>query len=81
MASLSIRDLDDGVRERLRIRAAENGRSMEAEIRTILANAVGDPDRDVGLFGTLLDRMAQLDGVELELPDRRERPRAADLSA
>ncbi|MGH2802229.1 MAG: hypothetical protein ACRDL4_04175 [Thermoleophilaceae bacterium] len=54
---------------------------MEAEIRTILANAVGDPDRDVGLFGTLLDRMAQLDGVELELPDRRERPRAADLSA
>lgn len=81
MASVSIRDLDDGVRERLRIRAAENGRSMEAEIRAILADAVGSPAQDVGLFGTLLDRMAELDGVELELPERRERPRAADLSA
>ncbi|WP_462187118.1 FitA-like ribbon-helix-helix domain-containing protein, partial [Frankia sp. CcWB2] len=33
MAAVSIRDLDDGVRERLRIRAAHHGRSMEAEIR------------------------------------------------
>ncbi len=81
MASVSIRDLDDGVRERLRTRAARNGRSMEAEIRAILADAVGSPDQDVGLFGTLLDRMAALDGVELELPKRQERPRAADLSA
>lgn len=54
---------------------------MEAEIRAILADAVGSPDQDVGLFGTLLDRMAALDGVELELPERQERPRAADLSA
>lgn len=81
MASVSIRDLDDGVREQLRIRAAENGRSMEAEIRAILGDAVGSPDQDVGLFGTLLDRIAELDGVELDLPKRREPPRAADLSA
>jgi plasmid stability protein len=33
MASLSIRGLDDGERERLQVRAARNGRSMEAEIR------------------------------------------------
>lgn len=81
MASVSIRDLDDGVRERLRIRAAGNGRSMEAEIRAILTDAVGSPVQHVGLFGTLLDRMAELDGVELELPERQDRPRAADLSA
>lgn len=81
MASVSVRDLDDGVRERLRIRAAENGRSMEAEIRAILTDAVGSRDKDIGLFGALLERMAELGGIELELPERRERPRAADLSA
>lgn len=44
---------------------------MEAEIRAILAEAVGAPDPNVGLFGTLLDRMAQVDGVEPELPSGR----------
>jgi plasmid stability protein len=40
MATLHIRDLKDSVKERLRIRAAEAGRSMEAEARTILEAAV-----------------------------------------
>ncbi|MEU8242070.1 hypothetical protein AB0C07_27775 [Actinoplanes missouriensis] len=35
MAALSIRDLDDAVKDKLRLRAARNGRSMEAEIRGI----------------------------------------------
>lgn len=81
MASVSIRDLDDEVRERLRMRAAENGRSMEAEIRLILTDAVGTRDENAGLFRTLLDRVAELGGAELELPPRVEVPRAADLSA
>jgi plasmid stability protein len=33
MATISVRDLDDNVRDRLRVRAARHGRSMEAEIR------------------------------------------------
>ncbi len=80
MAALSIRDLDDEVRERLRMRAAQNGRSMEAEIRVILAHAVHVSDEAPGLFDTLIDRMAELGGVELDLPVRTEPPRAADLS-
>ena len=40
MADLSIRGLDDEVRERIRLRAARHGRSMEAEIRVILTDAV-----------------------------------------
>ena len=40
MASITIRNLDDDVKERLQLRAAEHGRSMEAEIRTILTDAV-----------------------------------------
>ena len=40
MATLTIRDLPDEVRDKLRVRAAENGRSMEAEVRAALARAV-----------------------------------------
>ena len=39
MAALTIRNLPDEVRERLRLRAAKAGRSMEAEIRAILTEA------------------------------------------
>jgi plasmid stability protein len=42
MSALSIRDLDDKVKERLRIRAARHGRSMEAEVRAILTDAVAE---------------------------------------
>ncbi len=81
MAALSIRDLDDGVRERLRVRAASHGRSMEAEVRAILADAVREPHPPEHLFTTLLDRFSAVGGVELELPPRATRPRAAELSA
>ena len=36
MASITIRSLDDEVKRRLRVRAAEHGRSMEEEVREIL---------------------------------------------
>ena len=36
MATLTIRNLPDEIRDRLRVRAAENGRSMEAEARDML---------------------------------------------
>ena len=81
MAALSIRGLDDDVRERLRIRAAQHGRSMEAEIRAILADTVRDPVPATSLFAALLDRFGEMGGVELELPSRATVPRAADLSA
>src|SRR5262245_22188032 len=39
MASITIRQLDDDLKRRLRLRAARNGRSMEDEARTILRDA------------------------------------------
>ena len=81
MAALSIRDLDDAVRERLRVRAARNGRSMEAEIRAILTEAVSGPERSDGLFAVLMDRFGALGGVEIEAPARTAPARAADLLA
>ena len=43
MATLTVRDLDDTVRDRLRVLAAQHGRSMEAEVRAILTEAVASP--------------------------------------
>jgi plasmid stability protein len=40
MAMITIRDLDDEVKRGLRVRAAMNGRSMEAEARAILTAIV-----------------------------------------
>ena len=79
MAALSIRDLDDAVREKLRIRAAQHGRSMESEIRAILTAAVAEDAPGTDLFSALTDRFARLGGVELELPTRSTPPRAASL--
>ena len=80
VAALSIRGIDDEVRERLRIRAAEHGRSMEAEIRSILVEAVSQPETSEGLFITVLNRFGKLGGVELDLPKRTTRVRAAEFS-
>jgi plasmid stability protein len=79
MAALSIRDLDDAVREKLRLRAAQHGRSMEAEIRAILTAAVAEDVPATDLFSALTDRFARLGGVELDLPARSTPPRAAGL--
>lgn len=80
MAAITIRKLDDQIKERLRIRAARHGRSMESEVRAILARAVSEPDQPDGLFATLVDRFAAVGGVELDLPRRATPARGADLS-
>ncbi len=45
MATLTVRNLPDEVHRGLRVRAAEHGRSTEAEVRSILAGAVKPPQR------------------------------------
>ena len=81
MAAVSIRDLDDHVRDGLRQRAARNGRSMEAEIRAILTDAVSAPEKSMGLGEALLARFQSVGGVDLRPPSRTEPPRAADLGS
>jgi plasmid stability protein len=50
MASISIRKLDDKVYERLRLRAAKHGVSMEEEVRQIVSQAVLVPERISDVF-------------------------------
>jgi plasmid stability protein len=80
MAALSIRNLDETVKRRLLLRAARHGRSMEAEARAILTEAVQEPADAAGLFTTLLDRFGTLGGVDLDLPTRAGLARGADFT-
>ena len=78
MASITIRKLDEGVKTRLRVRAAENGRSMEEEARVILREAVGSKPRTQDLLSVVRKHFGPDNGVDLELPPRtpvREPPR------
>ncbi len=81
MAALSIRDLDDDVKERLRRRAAGNGRSMEAEARIILADAVREPERPGDLLSALFEMAQELGGVELDIPPRVQTMRVVDFDS
>jgi hypothetical protein len=53
---------------------------MEAEMRTILAEAVREPGDDEGLLGALLARFGELGGTDLDLPSRSALPRAVDFT-
>ena len=67
MATLTIRNIDDRVKERLRVRAARHGCSMEAELRPILIEAVGrDDEREPNLAEAIRQRFAPLGGADLE---------------
>ncbi len=80
MGTLTIRNLDDSVKDRLRVRAARHGHSMEEEARVILKRAVQ------GLTGPeVLELSRKLfdgeNGVDLELPDRADDRPAPDFGS
>ena len=71
MASITVRNLEDGLKRKLRIRAAQNGRSMEQEARDILRAALDDePPPAQDLASAIRARFEPLGGVELDLPVR-----------
>ena len=71
MATLTIRQLDQKTKTRLRARAAHHGRSMEEEAREILRSALTASFPSKGnLADAIRRRFAALGGVELDLPQR-----------
>lgn len=73
MATMTIRNLDDDLKTRLRLRAARHGQSMEEEARSILraalANRVED-DSGASLYAAIRAHVEPFGGVDLELPSR-----------
>ncbi len=87
MGSLLIRDLDDDVKARLRIRAAENGHSMEAEARAIIATALdaqhAERNAEIarkGLGTYLHEKAMEIGGFDLEIPSRTDLAGRVDFS-
>jgi plasmid stability protein len=78
-ASITIRNIDRSVKEKLRVRAAEHGHSMEAEARRILEAALASPGaRMPHLFDRVRARFTGLDGDAIDPSPReavREPPR------
>ncbi len=70
MASITIRNLDDGVKTLLRVRAADHHRSMEEEARLILRDAVGRKPDSRNLPSIIRSHFGPANGVDLELPPR-----------
>jgi plasmid stability protein len=72
MSTLTIRQVDEDVKRRLQVRAARNGRSMEAEVRAIIDEAVSSdvPAEDDSMLAALREFRRLTGGVELDLPSR-----------
>ena len=71
MASITIRQLPDETKRKLRVRAAQHGRSMEQEAREILqAELAKNPSSPRNLVKAIRDIFEPLGGVELEIPPR-----------
>lgn len=69
MSAVTIRKLPDELKQRLRLRAAANGRSMEAEAREILTRALTTDARvDLSWIEQLIAVGDELGGVDLPMP-------------
>jgi plasmid stability protein len=71
MAALTIRNIDEEIKTRLRMQAAQHGCSMEQEVREILQRAVS-PKRDQASFAQKIQQhFSGLDVDELPIPERK----------
>ena len=71
MASITIRNLDETVKRKLRLRAAQRNRSMEDGARDILRTALApEPTQHGNLADAIRRRIEPLGGVDLPLPAR-----------
>jgi plasmid stability protein len=68
---MTIRNLDDELKARLRVRAARHGHSMEEEVRGILRDVLAaEPLSGRSLVDGIREMVEPYGGVELELPER-----------
>jgi len=74
MASLTVRNINQSLKEGLRISAAANGRSMEEEVRQILKRFILNQKRAKGIGSRIHERFSAIGGVDLP-PVSRSFPR------
>jgi plasmid stability protein len=80
MSTLTIRNLEPAIKDKLRMSAATHGRSMEEEVRTILRSVLTQPEAPaMGMGSRIHARFAAIGGAVLEVPARTGAPRAASF--
>jgi plasmid stability protein len=67
---MTIRNLDEKLKARLRVQAAKHGRSMEDEARDILRSALSTPPRVPNLVKSIRRRIEAVGGVDLPIAPR-----------
>lgn len=72
MSTLTIRRLDETVKERLRVQAALHGRSMEEEARVILEQGVQGPVSGASWLEQIRHRVEARGGFEVPVVDHTE---------
>lgn len=81
MASITVRNIDNSLKDKLRLRAARNGRSMEDEARALLRAALAEEEQpNENLAKAIRRRIAPLGGVELPLIQREPNREPPDFS-
>ncbi len=69
MPSITIRNLDQALMERLRVQAARHGRSMEEEARVILKTSLAPKKKQPSMADAFREWFGPKHGVDLELPN------------
>jgi len=77
MATITVRGLDESVKQAIAEQARVHGRSMEAEVRHILTESIERQRRNIG--AAFLDTFQDLGGAEIEVPSRSQRRRVPDF--
>ena len=81
MTTMTIRNIDEPLKQRLRVRAAEHGRSMEEEARDILRSALNaEPEIGRSMLDAIRSTLGSDGGFDLELPPREPMREPPELS-
>jgi len=72
MASITIRNLDESLKIKLRLQSAQHGCSMEAEVRNILNQVLNPATTPTDFAARVHQRFAGLQADSLPIPDRQD---------
>ena len=78
MAILTIRNIDEALKAKLKVVAAQHGVSMEEEVRRILQDAILPTSQKKGLGSRIHKRFAKVGGNDLDLLKRKPARKAPD---
>ena len=77
MASLTIRQLDESIKQKLRLQAAQNGHSMEAEARAIFTKLFSNNTTQIGIASLIQNIVKKVSITRenfIEQPNRKPKP-------